>query len=126
MGVLLKTPAFGCAKTFFDVDGLHQSEVEEDLSHKLTHHGEHMTIMGKSGREWCTAILSDVNQNKHLYVSVGSMISLSSATKLTLKLLKYEVAEPIRLADKRTRAQIKQFKQEDYDKAKSYDMVFLS
>lgn len=54
------------------------------------------------------------------------MISLDSATKLTLKLLKYEVAEPIRLVDKRTRAQIKQFKQEDYDKAKFYDMVFLS
>lgn len=59
LGVILKTPAFGCAKTFFDVDGLHQSEVEEDLSHKLTHHGNYLTIKGKSGREWCTAILSD-------------------------------------------------------------------
>jgi len=25
LGVLLKTPCFGCAKTFFDVDGLHKS-----------------------------------------------------------------------------------------------------
>ena len=24
LGVLLKTPTIGCAKTFFDVDGLHQ------------------------------------------------------------------------------------------------------
>lgn len=42
-----------------------------------------------------------------MYVSVGSKISLASATKLTLKLLKYEVTEPIRLADKRTRNMIK-------------------
>jgi deoxyribonuclease V len=31
LGVLLKTPTFGCAKTFFDVDGLHKSEVLSKL-----------------------------------------------------------------------------------------------
>lgn len=35
-----------------------------------------MKIKGKSGKEWCTAILSDSNQNHHLYVSVGTKISL--------------------------------------------------
>jgi deoxyinosine 3'endonuclease (endonuclease V) len=107
LGVLLKTPAFGCGKTFFDVDGLHQSEVEEYLCKKLSHFGEYEIVKGKSGRTWCSAILSDVSENKHIYVSVGTKISLMSATKIALNLLKYEVPEPIRLADKITRKWIR-------------------
>lgn len=59
LGVLLKTPAFGCAKTFFDVDGLHQHEIEDYLSNKLQNHGEFEIIKGKSGKQWCTGILAD-------------------------------------------------------------------
>ncbi len=35
LGVLLDIPTIGCAKTFFDVDGLHQNEVEDYLNDKL-------------------------------------------------------------------------------------------
>ncbi len=35
LGVLLDIPTIGCAKTFFDVDGLHQNEVEDYLRDKL-------------------------------------------------------------------------------------------
>lgn len=54
------------------------------------------------------------------------MISLSSATKLALKMLKYEIPEPVRLADSRSRKMIKQMGKQDYDNAKSYDMHFIS
>jgi len=35
LGVVLSIPTIGCAKTFFDIDGLHQSEVEELLNNNL-------------------------------------------------------------------------------------------
>ena len=39
LGVLLNLPSIGCAKTFFDVDGLHRTEVEEWLREKLSVEG---------------------------------------------------------------------------------------
>ncbi len=54
------------------------------------------------------------------------MISLDSATKLALKMLKWGTPEPVRLVDRRSRDMIKSMKKEDYDKAKSYDMAFLT
>lgn len=50
LGVVLKMPSMGCAKTFFDVDGLHASEVEEMLRAKLSYYGDHMRIKGQSGK----------------------------------------------------------------------------
>jgi deoxyinosine 3'endonuclease (endonuclease V) len=40
LGVLLDIPTIGCAKTFFDVDGLHQNEVEDYLNDKLEKEGD--------------------------------------------------------------------------------------
>jgi deoxyinosine 3'endonuclease (endonuclease V) len=79
LGVILKVPTIGCAKTFFDVDGLHQSEVEDMLYDKLKYEGEHMRLKGKSGKEWCTAVFSDAKSDKNLYINIGNMISLDSA-----------------------------------------------
>ena len=39
LGVILDTPAIGCAKTFFDIDGLHQQEVENWLKDELQSEG---------------------------------------------------------------------------------------
>lgn len=47
-----------------------------------------MGIKGESGKVWCTGILTDTNQNSHLYVSTGTKISLTTATKIVLKYLK--------------------------------------
>jgi deoxyribonuclease V len=35
LGVVLDVPTIGCAKTFFDIDGLYQSEVEEMMNKNL-------------------------------------------------------------------------------------------
>lgn len=50
LGVLLDVPTIGCAKTFFDVDGLHQNEVEDWLKDQLRFHGESIVVKGKSGK----------------------------------------------------------------------------
>ena len=50
LGVILKTPTIGCAKKFFDIDGMHQIEVEEMLNDSLKYHKDTMTIKGKSGK----------------------------------------------------------------------------
>ena len=57
LGVVLDLPTIGCAKSFFDIDGLHQEEVEQYLRDRLENEGEGIRLKGKSGKEWCHAIL---------------------------------------------------------------------
>ena len=38
--------------------------------------------MGKSGKEWCTAIVIDEKQSKHNFISVGHRVSLDTATTI--------------------------------------------
>jgi hypothetical protein len=47
---------------------------------ELKNYGDSIVIKGRSQREWCTAILTDVDQNQHIYVSIGTKISLKTAT----------------------------------------------
>lgn len=53
LGVVLDIPTIGCAKTFFDIDSLHQADVENYLSNELNAEGQSVTIKGRSGKEWC-------------------------------------------------------------------------
>lgn len=71
-------------------------------------------------------MVSDENQNKHMFISVGNMISLDTATTLCLKLSRFEGPEPVRLVDRISRKMIKKMKENDYNDAQSYEMLYLS
>ena len=53
------------------------------------------------------------------------MISLETATKVALKLCRFEGPEPVRLVDRVSRKMIRKMGEENYKAAKSYDMIYL-
>ena len=53
------------------------------------------------------------------------MISLDIATKIALRLCRFEGPEPVRLVDKISRKMIKKMGEENYKDAKSYEMIYL-
>ena len=73
--------------------------MEEWLRDKLRFHGESITIKGKSGQEWCKAMVADEDLNKYIYLSIGNKISLSTATQIVLKLLIEDGPLPIKVID---------------------------
>ncbi len=70
-------------------------------------------------------MLVDENQEKHIFVSIGHRISLSTATQIVLKLTHRDGPEPIIMVDRHSRRMIKRMKEQDYQDAKSYEMVYL-
>ena len=69
--------------------------------------------------------MTDVNQQKAIFISVGTKLSLKTATELCLKMLVHEIPEPVRFCDRNSRKMIKKMEKKDYEKAPSYDMVFI-
>ena len=49
----------------------------------------------------------DENQDKHIYISIGHRISLSTATQIALKLTYKEGPQPVVAADRNSRKRIK-------------------
>ena len=60
-----------------------------------------------------------------MYISIGTMISLDTATKIALRLCRFEGPEPVRLVDKISRKMIKKMGEENYKDAKLYEMIYL-
>lgn len=61
-----------------------------------------------------------------MYISIGTKISLSTATQVVLKLVVRDGPEPIRVVDGFTRRMIRKMQEEDYKQAPSFDMIYLS
>lgn len=70
-------------------------------------------------------MLVDEEQNKHIYVTIGHRISLSTATKITLKLLDRSGPLPLVIVDRNSRKKIKRMNEDDYKNAKSWEMIYL-
>lgn len=67
----------------------------------------------------------DDNQEKHLFISIGHRISLSTATQIVLKMTHRDGPEPITAVDRNSRKRIKRMGEGDYKDAKSYEMIYL-
>lgn len=107
LGVLIDIPTIGVSKTIFAVDGLGKKVVRQ-ISDRLREAGEAAELVGKSGRVWGAALKATIETIQPLIVSVGHRISLSTALEVIRRCCLFKIPEPIRQADKRSRALVRQ------------------
>ena len=105
-GVLSDIPSVGCGKTVFAVDGINKSNVRA-LAATLQQGGDSVNLVGTSGRIWGAALKSCDNTTDPVIVSVGHRISLPTAVDLVKRTCVFRVPEPIRQADKLSRASLR-------------------
>ncbi len=86
------------------VDGLSMDTVKPAFRERCTRGGQHMDLVGESGRVWGAALRSGDEVSNPIFVSVGHRISLASALALVARCSLYRIPEPIRQADLRSRA----------------------
>ncbi|CAK4800046.1 unnamed protein product [Aphanomyces euteiches] len=90
LGVMTLLPTIGVAKTFLNVDGLTKKSV------------------------WGKALCTPGIENP-IYVSIGNLISLDKAVEVVQRCSLYRVPEPIRQADLRSRAIIREWEKHGVD-----------
>ena len=111
LGVLINIPTIGVGKTILYMDSLDKKTIKDSInSMEKSDVGDYRPII--SNKENKSEIIGNIlktvqhdgsNQNIQgagtIYISVGHRISLSTATQLVTKCIKYKVPEPIREAD---------------------------
>ncbi|XP_028311361.1 endonuclease V-like [Gouania willdenowi] len=103
LGVLSGLPCVGVAKNLLQVQGVAKDEQHQSQINALQKGGDSFPLVTTSGKVLGKALRSSDESKKPIYVSVGHMISLDTAVRLTHSCCRYRVPEPIRQADCRSR-----------------------
>eukprot|EP01060_Flectonema_neradi_P033044 TRINITY_DN5426_c0_g1_i1.p2 TRINITY_DN5426_c0_g1~~TRINITY_DN5426_c0_g1_i1.p2 ORF type:complete len:270 (+),score=42.05 TRINITY_DN5426_c0_g1_i1:49-858(+) len=98
LGVLCGFPTIGVAKKFLQVDGL-TSDIFKQQWRERPDSTNMIPIVGESGTTWGAAARTTADSTNPVFISVGHLISLESAVKVTLSTCKVRVPEAIRQAD---------------------------
>lgn len=110
LGALSGLPTIGVAKSLQCIDGLTIKGARQ-LARGLSK-GDSAPLVGASGTVWGAVLRTtddpDVGAAKPIYVSVGHGFALDSATELVRRCCVHRVPEPIRQADLRSRARLRQ------------------
>lgn len=112
LGVLIDKPTIGCGKKIFCVDGLSmemRNKIKDKFALPETPKGAWEYLVGDSGRVWGAGLKSGPNVKDPLIVSIGHRISLDTAVKIVDMCCLTRVAEPIKIADKKSRSIINKF-----------------
>jgi len=127
VGLMTGLSSVGCAKTFLHVDGLEtkgvreaikgvgsreggkegEEEGEEEDVDASTSSNRSLPLIGASGRTLGMAFCPPGIINP-LYISVGTGISLPTAMRVIKACCKHRVPEPVRQADLRSRAWVRE------------------
>ncbi|KAL2517405.1 endonuclease V family protein [Abeliophyllum distichum] len=97
-------PTVGIGKNLHHVDGLNQSRVRQLLEAEGNLSKDVFTLIGDSGSTLGAAIRSTQDTLKPIFISVGHRVSLASAIKIVKMSCRFRVPEPIRQADIRSKA----------------------
>eukprot|EP00211_Chloroparvula_japonica_P014002 CAMPEP_0119129996 /NCGR_PEP_ID=MMETSP1310-20130426/7512_1 /TAXON_ID=464262 /ORGANISM="Genus nov. species nov., Strain RCC2339" /LENGTH=241 /DNA_ID=CAMNT_0007120459 /DNA_START=172 /DNA_END=897 /DNA_ORIENTATION=+ len=110
LGVELGAPTIGIGKNLHCIDGLLRKNVRNDFAAKTKQLGDHCELLGDSGRVWGAAVWTSRAEGpvKPLYVSIGHMVDLPTAIRLTVECCNVRVPEPIRQADLQSRKVIRE------------------
>jgi deoxyinosine 3'endonuclease (endonuclease V) len=106
MGVATGIPTLGAAKKMFQVDGLDKAEIKARAAAELLHAGDFFPLTGSGGTVWGAALRATDAINP-TFVSPGHRIDLADCIELVRRCSRHRVAEPIRQADLRSRAVIR-------------------
>jgi deoxyinosine 3'endonuclease (endonuclease V) len=101
LGVKLNVPTIGIGKSLYEIDGLTTIKVKQCLREGSS---SSLLLCGNSGTVWGAAFQATPNISNPIYISVGHRISLTTAIMLTRQCCRYRIPEPIRQADRISRA----------------------
>jgi len=111
-GVLTDTPTIGVAKNLLYVDGLTRDKVKAVCKGKLNVAGDHVELVGDSGKVWGAAMRCSNHAKNHVYVSIGHLVDLRFALDTVRLCSNSKIPEPIRQADLRSREKVRQWVKE--------------
>ncbi|CAK4966283.1 unnamed protein product [Aphanomyces euteiches] len=122
LGVMTLLPTIGVAKTFLNVDGLTKKSVRALVAAGKTATRTDadptstvaLELRGDSSKVWGKALCTPGIENP-IYVSIGNLISLDKAVEVVQRCSLYRVPEPIRQADLRSRAIIREWEKHGVD-----------
>lgn len=107
LGIKCDIPTIGVGKKFFNVDGLDIALLRPRFETELLHGGDSLELKGESGRVWGRALRTADGAPNPVFVSVGHRVSIATATSIVARFATYRVPEPIRQADIRSRARLR-------------------
>jgi deoxyinosine 3'endonuclease (endonuclease V) len=108
LGVLTGIPTLGAGKTFLFVDGLNVKDIKKEVAEKCTKGGDYVELVGKSGTIWGAALRSHDESTNPIFISQGHKMSLQTTMNIVRTCTKQRVPEPIRQADLRSRAYLRE------------------
>jgi len=104
LGVLTGIPTIGIGKTFYFVDGLDMKNVKRIVEERCHRGGDFVELIGNSGTVWGAAVRSHDDSTNCIFVSQGHKFSLPTALLVVQRCTTFRVPEPVRQADIRSRA----------------------
>ena len=87
---------------------MEMDEVKARFARKCVNSGDYETLKGKSGRVWGAALKPNDTVTNPIFVSGGHRLSLESSVVITLAMIDFRIPEPVRQADIRTRAYLRE------------------
>ncbi len=108
VGVRANVCAIGVAKTFLQVDGLDWESIKSDFQSKCQTAQSWLPLIGASGVTWGAAVATVADLKKPVFVSLGHGVTLETALRILFAVSRYRQPEPIRHADLRSRAFIRE------------------
>lgn len=117
LGVMCGIPTVGIGKKLHHVDGLDKhtsTTLCAPSSGKLMRRHDHALLIGLSGATWGALLRTTEPADgnfKPIIISVGHGVSLDSAIELTKRCTMKRIPEPVRQADLRSRAWLRQHRE---------------
>jgi endonuclease V len=133
LGVLVQIPSIGVAKNLLAFDGMdpgrikQQAQDDRDNKKNQSHNNsgnndqeedalDYTLLIGDSGQVWGAALVLP-NQAKSIFVSIGHCVSLETAIQIVRSCQTVRIPEPIRQADLRSRAYVRQIRKQQQHQA---------
>lgn len=106
IGVLAGVPTVGVAKNLLRVDGISREVANERAAERLKGKGEWEELRGDCDELLGAMVLPTSSTTRPSYVSPGHRISLRTAVRVATRCMRFRAPEPIRVADRITRAKL--------------------